>query len=159
MKKKIKPFKVPGSDFDRNERFGLNNVPKHFDSVTDDELNRIKDAVMDEIEKASRFKPGALEDNLKGADGHFESAYNTLEGDYSTRLANLDEVYTKGITGIRRACDAFELQVAEYNLLFEKYSKANIAIEGKELPNKLMIGDEKINQIKQIVDEICERRD
>ena len=159
MKKKIKPLKVSGSDFDRNEKFGLNNVPKHFDSITDEELNRIKDEVMNEIEQASRFKPGALEDNLRGADGHFESAYNTLEGDYSTRLANLDEVYTKGITGIRRASDAFELQVAEYNLLFEKYSKANLEIEGKELPSKLMIGDDKLNEIKQIVDEICERRD
>lgn len=159
MKKKIKPLKVSGSDFDRNEKFGLNNIPKHFDSITDEELDRIKNEVMNEIEQASQFKPGALDDNLKGADGHFESAYNTLEGDYGKRLANLDEVYINGIKGIRLASDAFELQVAEYNLLFEKYSKANLAIEGKELPSKLMIGDDKINEIKQIVDEICERRD
>ena len=158
MSKKIKPLKMLGSNFDRNEKFGLNNVPKHFDSVTDEEVDRLKKSVMDEIEKTSHFKPGSLEDNLRSADGHFESAYNTLEGDYSTRLSNLDDVYTKSITKIRRACDTFELQVAEYNLLFEKFSKANMVINGEELPKKLMIDDSKFEEVKRIVDDICEGR-
>lgn len=158
MRKKDKTLKAPGSDFDRNEKFGLSNVPKHFNSVTDDEIDRLKNSVMDEIERTSQFKPGALADVLRSVDGHFESTYSILEGDYGTRLSNLDEVYTRSLTDIRRACDAFALQAVEYNLIFEKYSDANMVINGKKLPKKLMMDDVKIAEIKRIVEDVCERR-
>lgn len=157
MGKKIKPMRVAGSNFDRNEKFGLANVPKHFDSVTDDEIERLKKLVMDEVGEASQFKPGALSDILKSVDGHFDSAYSTLEGDYGTRLANLHEVYTRGMTKLIHACDAFELQAAEYNILLEKYSDASMVIDGKELPKDLSIADEKIAEIKQAVKDLDKR--
>lgn len=157
MSKKIKPLKAAGSNYNRNEKFGLNNVPKHFESVTDEEIGRIKKAVMDEIEKTSQFKPGALKDTLESIDGHFESAYSTLEGDYGARLANLDEIYTRGLTSLRRACDAFALQVVEYNNSFEEYSEANKKIAGEELPKNLMITNDGISAAKQLIERLDER--
>lgn len=154
MSKRNKVLKIRGSNFNRNEQFGLNNVPKHFDSVTDEEIERLKNIVMSEIEDASRFKPGALMETLKSVDGHFESAYSTLEGDYGTRLSNLDEVRTRSLTKLRKACDAFELQAAEHNLLFEKYSEASEKIEGKGLPARLMITDDEIDEITSIAKKI-----
>ncbi len=156
MCRKSKTLKVAGSNFNRNEKFGLNSVPKHFESVTDEEVKRIKTLVMEEIEKTSQFKPGALSDTLKSVDGHFESAYSTLEGDYGTRLSNLDEVYTRSLTKIRRAYDAYILQVAEYNILFEKYLEASRAMDDKELPQNLAVADDSIFELKQIIKELDE---
>lgn len=157
MSKKVKPLKIAGSNFDRNEKFGLSNVPKHFESVTDEEIARLKTLVMEEVEKTSQFKPGALSDILKSVDGHFESAYSTLEGDYGVRLSNLDNVYARGLTKLRYACDAFILQIAEYNIALEKYSEANEIINGKGLPKNLTIIDDDIAKIKRIAENLDER--
>ena len=154
MSKEIKLMKIAGSNFDRNERFGLQNVPKHFESVTDDEIERLKNLVLNETQNISQYKPGALLDILKSVDGHFDSAYSTLEGDYGTRLANLNEVYTRGISQLRHACGAFELQVAEYNIAFENYLEATKNLGNRTLPRNLMIDVEAINRIKQSVKDL-----
>ena len=158
MRKKIKPSFAAGSKFNRNEVFGLKNIPKHFESVTDEEISRIKTSVIEEVSEASHFKPGALQDVLKSVDGHFESAYSTLEGDYGTRRSNLNEVYRKSMTDLQRACDTFALQAAEYNILLEKYSEANEIINGKQLPKNLAITDGDIAEIRQLIEKLSEKR-
>ena len=156
-KKKHEPLKLSGSDFDRNESFGLSNIPKHFESVTDDEMDRIRENVLNEVEEISQFKPGALKDILQSVDGHYSGAYSTLEGDYGKRMSNLDHVRNKGLTKLRKAIKVYDLQVAAHNALFEEYSDAIKNINGEKLPERLKISDGEINEMQSALKGLDER--
>ena len=153
-KKKHEPLKMSGSNFDRNESFGLGNVPKHFESVTDDEMDRIREVVLNEVEEISQFKPGALKDILQSVDGHYSSAYSTLEGDYGKRISNLDYVRNKGLTKLRKAIKVYDLQAAAHNTLFEEYSAANKVIYGEKLPERLKIENDDLDEMQFAIKEL-----
>lgn len=145
------------SKFNRNEKFSVSNVPKHFESVTDAYLKHIQKKIFDKVGNNMKFTPGALEMALKSVDGEFEDAYSTLEGDYSARLTNLDSAYSGGIAKLRNIFKQYQLQVSEHNQLYARYSDANKAFNGKSLPESLAISDEEIRSIKTAIKEL-ERR-
>ena len=156
-KKKHEPLKMSGSNFDRNERFGLSNAPKHFESITDEEMDRIREAVLSEVEDISQFKPGALKDILQSVDGHYSNAYSTLEGDYGKRISNLDMVRNRGLKNLRKAFKVYELQIVNHNTVFQAYSEANRIINGEELPDRLRIADEDVDEMQATIKKLDER--
>lgn len=142
------------SDYDRNEHFTLNNIPKHFDSVTNESLARLKRSIIEKVENDTSLKPGALQAALKGVDGQFEEAYSTLEGDYSARKTKLQTAYTQGISDVRRAFKNYELQVEEHNIAFRNYSNANKAINGEPLSDRLMISQDEVKKLKEAINNL-----
>ena len=154
MSKRNKTRKIIRSNFNRNETFTISNVPKHFESVTDESIRDLKARIMTKIEKEMSLDPGALQMGLKSADGRFEEAYSVLEGDYGTRFSNLSSAYTKGISELRNNIKNFERQVAEHNIIFDRYSEANERINGKKLPENLRFSDEEIARLKNALNEL-----
>ena len=142
------------SDYDRNEQFDITNIPKHFDSVTNESLARLKRSAMDKVENDTDWKPGALQAALKGVDGQFEEAYSTLEGDYSSRRTKLQAAYTQGISDLRKAFKNYELQVEEHNIAFQNYSDANKAINGSPLSERLRISHDEITKLKEAINNL-----
>lgn len=158
MSKKNKAMKHESSNRSQNEKFGLRNIPKNFELVTDDEVKRIRERVLNESENISHNKPGALDSILGGVDGSFESAYSTLEDNYGKVLGNLSDVRKKGFAVLRQTSDDFALQVAEYNNALQDYLEASRNIGVRGLPESLLISDEEIAEIKQSVNELERRR-
>lgn len=143
-----------GSNYDRNETFTVNNVPEHFDSITNESLSKIKRNAIEKVEKDTNLKPSALQMALKSIDGQFEKAYNTLEGDYSARKAKLQAAYIQGVSDLRKAFKNFELQVATHNIAFENFSAANEAYNGTPLPDDLKYSKEELDNIRNMIKEL-----
>lgn len=139
------------SNFDRNETFSLENIPEHFDSVTEEALRETQRTALDKAGQVTEFTPGALDNALMSADGQFEGAYSTLEGDYGKRLTNLRNAYNDGLTDVRRAFQLYKSQVAEYNIALKNYSDANKVIRGSALPDNLAITDEDTKSIDRAI--------
>lgn len=150
MRNKISNSEIR-SNFNRNESFDISNIPKHFDSVTNESLARLKRSAIEKVENDTALKPSALQAALKSVDGQFEEAYSTLEGDYSARKTKLQAAYTQGISDVRRAFKNFELQVEEHNITFHNYSEANKAINGEPLSDSLLISHDEIKKLKEAI--------
>ena len=152
--KSIKTESEIRSDFDRDEQFDISNIPKHFDSVTNESLARLKRSVIEKVENDTNLKPSALQAALKGIDGQFEEAYSTLEGDYSARKTKLQSAYTQGISDVRRAFKNFELQAEEHNIAFRDYSESNKAINGDYLSDSLAISRDELKKLKDAINNL-----
>ena len=154
MSKQNSPRKIIRSSFNRNEQFTISNVPKHFESVTDESIRELKNRIIAKVEHETSLDPGALQTSLKSVDGRFEEAYSILEGDYGTRLSNLNSAYTKGLAKLRENIRNFELQVADHNTAFDHYLEANEKLNGKKLPATLRYSDEDLQKLKQALREL-----
>lgn len=150
MAKELKNSEIE-SNYDRNEEFGLSNIPKHFDSVTNESLSKLRHSAIDKVENDTNLKPSALQMALKSVDGQFEEAYSTLEGDYSSRKAKLQDAFIQGVSDLRKAFRNYELQVEEYNIAFQNYSNANKTINGEPLSNTLKFDHDEINRMKEAI--------
>jgi hypothetical protein len=154
MSKKNSIRKIIRSSFNRNEKFTASNVPKHFESVTDESIRELKARIMSRVEQEMSFDPAALEMALKSADGRFEEAYSVLEGDYGTRFSNLSSAYTDGVTTLRESIKNFQLQAAMHNTAYDKYSAANEKTNNKKLPEYLRYSEEEMSKLKQVLKEL-----
>ena len=136
------------SNFDRNEKFDITNIPKSFESVTQTALKNLRKNAVERVEKLTNFDPAALQVTLQSnVDAQFGAAYNTLEGDYGTRRANLEQAYRDGFTELDKFYKEFLLQVANHNIAFKNYSEANEVINGEPMPENLKISDEEMNEL------------
>lgn len=144
MKKKVQNGNLDGikSEFDLNETFSLQNVPKNFRSVSIASLKQVSERVLEKIKYDTNFEPGALQMSLKSVDGQFGAAYNILEGDYTTRLANLRKAYNDGMMALKDAIQKYKTQVSDHRIAFNNYSEANKVINGGELPEELLVPKE-----------------
>ena len=147
------------SKFDRNEKFTIENIPKSFESVTDEALKQIRRSAVERVERITGFKPSALQVTLQSnVDAQFGTAYNTLEGDYGTRRANLEKAYSDGFAELDRYYKEYKLQVVNHNIAFRQYSKANKVINGEELPDSLCISDAEMKELDDAIKKLNRRK-
>lgn len=152
--KKHKEEKLVESEFNRDEKFDFDNIPEHFDSVTDSALKRIQESALESVEDVTNFTPGALNNALGSLDGQFNCAFSTLEGDYGKRMENLKSVYKDGLSELRKAFLLYKVQVANYNTALKNYSSANMIINGEGLPDYLSISEEDVKKLEKKIESL-----
>ena len=147
------------SKFDRDEEFTIENIPRSFESVTDEALKQLRQNAVERVERLAHFNPAVLQVTLQSnVDAQFGTAYNTLEGDYGTRRANLEKAYQDGFAELDKAYKIYKLQVVNHNTAFKHYSEANKIINGEELPNSLMITDKEMKELDEAINHLNRRK-
>lgn len=143
------------SKYKEKESFTFREAPKNFDSVTNTTIRKLNKYCLAKNERVfkDKYAPGALKAMLTAVAGQFNYAHRQLEGDYSNRKGKLELAYIDGIAEIESQIIEFKKQVAEHNILFEQYNKANIAVTGEKLPENLIYKESNIFAIE----EKCER--
>ncbi len=152
--KKPKEESLVESEFNREEKFDFDNIPEHFDSVTDSALKKIQKSALESVGEVTNFTPGALNNALGSLDGQFNSAFSTLEGDYGKRLENLKSVYKDGLSELRKAFLLYKVQVANYNIALKNYSNANKVINGENLPDYLSISSGDMRKLEKKIEDL-----
>lgn len=159
MKKRNRENSEIPSNFDRDEEFTIENIPKSFESVTDEALKQLRQNAVERVERLTSFDPAALQVTLQSnIDAQFGSAYNVLEGDYGTRRANLEKAYQDGFAELDKAYKIYKLQVFNHNTAFKKYSEANKVINGEEVPDTLMVSDEEMKELDNAIKNLNRRK-
>lgn len=147
------------SDFDRDEKFTIENIPKDFESVTDASIKQLRKNTVDRVERITNFDPATLEVVLQNdVDAQFGIAYSVLEDDYRTRRSNLKKAYSEGFAELDKDFKEYKLEVVNHNTAFKNYSEDNKIINGEELPDSLKISDEEMEEISSAIKKINRRK-
>ena len=136
----MRAFKIK-SKFKDNESFDYRNVPKQFMSVTNKNLEELRNYCLrtNEVQNRNNWEPGALGAMLRGVIGRFNEAQAQLIADYSSRRANLDSAYLAGKAALDEELINFEANAAEHNNLFAQYAEAYEKFMGKPIDSDLSI--------------------
>lgn len=112
------------SNFNRKEKFDCNNIPKHFDSITETSIRNIKQHCSIVINKKYNGMHNArtLKAMLETIDGEFDQLYACLEGDYSARLANLKECHEKELCKAREELINFDKTISNHEFAYEIFA-------------------------------------
>ena len=138
------------SNFDPNEEFDYYEVPQHFKSVTGSCIRNIKTRCARHVYALHNgdYPSSALEASLKGVDGSFDPAFAQLDGDYSTRKANLEAAYNDGLAGMHGELLEFEKEIDAHDRLFAEYAQAVEQVTGRR-PVDLSYSNDKLNQFRK----------
>ena len=147
------------SNYNREESFDFDHIPSHFDSVKASSIRKIKRSAMEKVATNTDFDAGALEMALKSIDGLFGSAYKTLDGDYDARLSKIKQAYRDGLKKVRTAFRRYELQAELHNSAFDRYNKANKALNGTELSSSLMVSQREIDEFRKRIDALAQNHE
>jgi GrpB-like predicted nucleotidyltransferase (UPF0157 family) len=155
----MKKSSLAESGFRRNERFGYEEVPRHFESVTTEGLRRIKDYCAQLVAEKyhEKYMPRALQVMLQTIDGEFEPAYATLEADYNARRMNLENAYQEGLADIEAQIMEFEQEISSHNALLDDYAEIHKALTGRTLGEALRYSDKKVGELKKEFGRLVER--
>lgn len=153
------PSKRIVSRFKRNETFDYTSVPKHFRSVTDGSIHRVKNycnkTTAAKYAKAG-YPPAAFEVTLQGISDEFYPLYNQLEGDYNTRRSNLEVAYSDGIAAINLLVAGFTGLLATYKNAYKVFNEASVNATGEELDESLIFDESKFSHIEKEVSKMME---
>ena len=132
------------SDFNRDERFDCENIPKHFDSVTDESIKMIQDNCSETIQDKYKDKYNArsLRAMIETIDGKFDLLYSRLEGDYAARIANLERCRTEEMEKVRSEITSFKSLINDYKCALERYSNNVYAFNGTRITEEGLAYDE-----------------
>ena len=155
------PSKRILSRFKRNESFDYTSVPKHFHSVTDGSIRRVK-KYCNKTTAAKYAKAGypenTLEVTLEGISDEFYPLYNILEGDYNTRKSNLEIAYNDGIAEINLLAADFTKLLTEYKSAYKEFNEASIIATGQEIDEQMAFDEEKFNHIEKEINKMMEEQ-
>ena len=144
------------SKFKRNEQFSLDNIPKHFDSVTDSSIRKVKDYCAASIGRKyhGEYNPQSLKSMLETIFGEFDYVYAELEGDYQTRLSNLQTAHQEGLADVQADIINFRNQVDQHNDLYERYAIATERVTGRRPSKQLAFRDDQLRQFEAQYEEL-----
>lgn len=155
------PNKKIVSKFKRNEVFDYTSVPKHFRSVTDGSIHRVKN-YCNKVTTAKYAKEGypvgTLSVALNGISGEFYPLYVQLQGDYDTRRSNLEMAYGNGIASIDLLVSSFTGLLADYKAKFKAFNEASIEATGEGLDDSLIFDEDKFSHIEKEVKKMLEEQ-
>ncbi len=139
------------SKYKDNENFDYMNVPKHFASITNRSIERLRRYCVrvNEIENKDRWVPSALESMLISVLGRFDQAHARLEGDYSSRKSNLNNAYVSGVADVEEQLIRLENSIMEHNLLFEEYKQAYENFTGKSMGADLKFDEAETKRLRE----------
>ena len=144
------------SAFNSKEKFEIDNIPKHFESVTNASIGRLKASCLKRIEEENNgeYSPAALKASLQSINGKFDTTYATLEGDYGTRRANLKAAYSTGVAELEKDFNDFRLELSEHDRLFKRYSDIANKLEGKPLSDDLVFPKKEIEEMATAINKL-----
>lgn len=144
------------SSFNENEDFSYDNTPKHFNSVTERYIKKIRKKCLSAISRkysADNYPASAEKAMLQSIYGEFDSAYRILEGDYSSRYTNLKSAYSTGVADVSFRLMNLEESVANHNIAFSEFKKAMKNISTEDYPD-LSYKKEDLEKLKEAVAEL-----
>lgn len=144
------------SAFPKREDFTYDNVPKYFNSVTEQSLRNIKNYCSKTIRQKynGEYAPNTLLAMLQTIDGEFEQAYACLEADYNTRLRNLQLAYQNGLADIEQEITEFRREVSEHDEAFQDYAEIHRELIGRDLDQKLLYSHHRLEELEQQYQEL-----
>ena len=153
------PSKRIVSKFKRSEKFDYTSVPKHFRSVTDGSIHRVKKYCnKTTVAKYARegYPPATLEVALEGISDEFYPLYNQLEGDYNTRRSNLEVAYNDGVAAVNLLVANFTGLFATYKDAYRAFNEASIEATGQKISEDLRFDEEKLAHIEKEINKMME---
>lgn len=140
------------TDFDPNEQFDYLNPPRHFKSVTDRSIRRLRSRSVKST--LAQYKRGsipsiAIRAMLEGINGDFNIAYVQVDGDRDARRANLQNAYSDGLADLKVRLMRFKAAVNAHDLLFEKYANALEKATGERPDESLKYGLDEVRKLEK----------
>ena len=151
--------KLVESDFNRKESFTCENIPKHFDSITETSIRNIKQHCSRVILKKYNNVHNArtLKAMINTIDGEFDQLYARLEGDYSARLANLEECREKELRKVRSELTNFEKIVSDHENAFNIFASNVEAFNNDKPSENLRYSHKKIEDFEARLMKLMEK--
>ncbi|MBO7720518.1 hypothetical protein J6S35_02700 [Candidatus Saccharibacteria bacterium] len=144
------------SAFNEKEDFSYDSTPKHFNSVTERYIRKIRKKCLSAISRKyakDNYPASAEKAMLQSIYGEFDSAYRILEGDYSSRYTNLKTAYNNGVADVSFRLMNLEESIATHNIAFSEFKKAMSKISSEEYPD-LSYKKEELERLKKAVAEL-----
>lgn len=138
------------SKYKEDENFDYMSAPKHFESVTNRSIERLRHYCvrMNEEENRGKWVPSALESMLVSVLGRFGIAHAKLEGDFSSRRSNLINEYVAGVADVEERLINLENSILEHNLLFEQYREAYERFTEKTMKGDLRYSEDESKKLR-----------
>ena len=146
------------SGFNPREKFDFQNVPNHFESVTEDSIKDIKNycSVMVGKKFHGEYKPSALKEMLQMISGEFKPAYVQLEGDRITRLQNLHNAQRAGIAEMKLLVGELKLQLNKQRIAFDDLRESSEKLNIRKPDDSLCYSADLYKKYNDILNKIGE---
>ena len=156
----MKNEKLIKSNFNRNEKFTCKNIPKHFDSITEQSIRNVKKYCAQVVRNKynSEHTARTLRAMIETIDGNFDQLYAQLEGDYAARIGNLSECKLEQINKTKTNLTNFSLTIVNHNNAFENFKENVETFNGNKVDESLKYPNAKLEKFNSRLDKIMEKK-
>lgn len=151
---------IISSSFDRDEEFSFENVPKHFESINEDSLKKVKNYCAETISRKyhGEYHPQSLQAMLQTINGEFDLAYTELLGDYLARKNNLRGALANGLADIQNDLMTLQSTINNNNLVYEEFKKCSLELLDHHVSENFRYDESAYTSLQERLNKISSKR-